>query len=78
VQVHFQQLGCISYDRPTCALCTDGRLSALDPHIIVQKVMTSILAAMQESLLIIESSKTGWKPHESLEETNPQCVRKPY
>jgi hypothetical protein len=44
--------------------------------------MTSILAAMQESLLIIESSKTGWKTHESLKETNPQCVtfehRNPY
>jgi hypothetical protein len=28
--------------------------------------MTSIIAAMQDSLLLLESSKTGWKTHESL------------
>ena len=36
--------------------------------------MTSILAAMQDSLLLIESSKTGWKTHESLKGCHPQSV----
>ena len=37
--------------------------------------MTTILiAAMQDSLLILESSKTGWKTHESLKGTSPQCI----
>ena len=29
---------------------------------------------MQDSLLLIESSKTGWKTHESLKGSHPQCV----
>jgi len=36
--------------------------------------MTSILAAMQDSLLSIESSKTGWKSRESLKGSHPQSV----
>src|SRR5215831_10013788 len=36
--------------------------------------MTSIIAAMQDSLLLIESSKTGWKPHESLKGCHPESV----
>src|SRR6266550_4384589 len=36
--------------------------------------MTIIIAAMQDSLLSIESSKTGWKTHESLRRTHPQCL----
>ena len=36
--------------------------------------MTSIIAAMQDSLLLIESSKTGWKTHESLKGCHPQSV----
>ena len=36
--------------------------------------MTSIIAAMQDSLLLIESSKTGWKSYESLKGSHPQCV----
>jgi hypothetical protein len=36
--------------------------------------MTSIIAAMQDSLLLIESSKSGWKSHESLKGNHPQCV----
>jgi len=36
--------------------------------------MTSILAAMQDSLLLIESSKTGWKSRESLKGSHPQSV----
>jgi hypothetical protein len=36
--------------------------------------MTSIIAAMQDSLLLIESSKTGWKSHESLKGSHPQSV----
>ncbi len=36
--------------------------------------MTIIIAAMQDSLLSIESSKTGWKTHESLRGTHPQCL----
>jgi len=36
--------------------------------------MTSIIAAMQDSLLLIESSKTGWKSHEYLKGSHPQSV----
>ena len=36
--------------------------------------MTSIVAAMQDSLLLIESSKTGWKTHEVLKGSHPQSV----
>jgi hypothetical protein len=36
--------------------------------------MSSIIAAMQDSLLLIESSKTGWKIHESLKGSHPQSV----
>ncbi len=31
-------------------------------------------AAMEDSLLSVESSKTGWKTHESLKGTWPQCI----
>jgi photosynthesis system II assembly factor YCF48-like protein len=37
-------------------------------------LMTIIIAAMQDSLLSIESSKTGWRTYESLKGTNPQCI----
>ena len=36
--------------------------------------MTSIIAAMQDSLLLIESLKTGWKTHEYLKGNHPQSV----
>jgi hypothetical protein len=36
--------------------------------------MTSIIAAMQDSLLLIESSKTDWKTHESLKGCHLQSV----
>jgi hypothetical protein len=36
--------------------------------------MTTLIAAMQDSLLTLESSKTGWKTHESLGGTHPQCI----
>src|SRR5215471_5726189 len=36
--------------------------------------MTSIIAAMQDSLLLIEPSKTGWKTHESLKGCHPESV----
>ena len=37
--------------------------------------MTTLIAAMQDSLLTLESStKTGWKTHESLRGTHPQCI----
>src|SRR5215470_760108 len=36
--------------------------------------MTSIIAAMQDSLLLIESSKTGWKSRESLKGCHPESV----
>jgi photosystem II stability/assembly factor-like uncharacterized protein len=36
--------------------------------------MTTLIAAMQDSLLILESSNTEWKTHESLKGTSPQCV----
>ena len=36
--------------------------------------MTILIAAMQDLLLSFESSKTGWKTHESLKGTHPQSV----
>jgi photosystem II stability/assembly factor-like uncharacterized protein len=36
--------------------------------------MTTLIAAMQNSVLILESSKTGWKAHENLKGTHPQSV----
>ena len=35
---------------------------------------TKLMIAMQDSLLLFESSKTGWKTRESLKGTSPQCV----
>ena len=32
------------------------------------------MISMQDSLLLLESSKTGWKTRESLKGTSPQCV----
>ena len=36
--------------------------------------MTTIIAAMQDSIITLESSKTGWKTQESLKDTSPQCI----
>jgi hypothetical protein len=38
--------------------------------------MTTIIAAMQDSLITLKSSKTGWKKktQESLKGTSPQCI----
>jgi photosystem II stability/assembly factor-like uncharacterized protein len=36
--------------------------------------MTTILAGMQDSLLVLDSSKAGWKVHESLMGTHPQSI----
>src|SRR5947209_6687334 len=36
--------------------------------------MAKLMVAMQDSLLTIESTKNGWKTHESLKGTSPQCV----
>jgi hypothetical protein len=36
--------------------------------------MTTLVAAMQYSVLTLESSKTEWKMHESLKGTSPQCI----
>jgi hypothetical protein len=36
--------------------------------------MTTIMAGMQDSLLILESLKDGWKTHEHLKGTHPQSV----
>jgi photosystem II stability/assembly factor-like uncharacterized protein len=35
---------------------------------------TKLMVAMQNSLLIFESSKSMWKTHESLKGTHPQCI----
>jgi hypothetical protein len=35
---------------------------------------TKIFVAMQDSFLILESSKANWKTHESLKGTHPQCI----
>jgi photosystem II stability/assembly factor-like uncharacterized protein len=36
--------------------------------------MTTIIAAMQDTILTLESSKTGWKTQESLKGSSPQCI----
>ena len=36
--------------------------------------MTTLLAAMQNSVLVLESSKTGWRIHENLRGTHPQGI----
>jgi photosystem II stability/assembly factor-like uncharacterized protein len=36
--------------------------------------MTTLIAAMQNLVLILESSKTGWKTHENLKGTHPQSL----
>jgi hypothetical protein len=36
--------------------------------------MTTIIAAMQDSLLTLESSKTGGKTQGSLKGSSPQCL----
>src|SRR5918999_213086 len=36
--------------------------------------MTTILAGMQDSLLVLDSSMAGWKVHESLMGTHPQSI----
>ena len=36
--------------------------------------MATIIAAMQDSILTLESSKTGWKTQEFLKGTSPQCI----
>src|ERR671932_201229 len=36
---------------------------------------TKLMIAMEDSVIMIESSKTGWKKiHESLKGTHPQCI----
>jgi len=36
--------------------------------------MTLLMVGMQDSVIVFESSKTGWNSHESLKETNPQSI----
>jgi hypothetical protein len=36
--------------------------------------MTTLIAAMQNSVLVLESSKTGWKTLEDLKGTHPQII----
>lgn len=36
--------------------------------------MAKLMVAMQDSLLIVEPSKAGWKTHESLKGTSPPCM----
>lgn len=36
--------------------------------------MTTLIAAMQNSVLVLESSKTGWKIHEKIKGTHPQGI----
>jgi photosystem II stability/assembly factor-like uncharacterized protein len=36
--------------------------------------MTKLIVAMQESILEIESSKSGWKTRENLKGSQPQCI----
>ena len=37
-------------------------------------MMSVLIAAIQDSLLTLESSKDGWKTRESLKGTSPQCI----
>jgi photosystem II stability/assembly factor-like uncharacterized protein len=37
-------------------------------------VMTTILAGLQDSVLVVRSSKAGWKVHESLMGTHPESI----
>jgi hypothetical protein len=37
-------------------------------------VMTTILAGLQDSLLVLRSSEAGWKAHESLIGTHPESI----
>jgi photosystem II stability/assembly factor-like uncharacterized protein len=43
-------------------------------HISILITMTTILAGMQDSLLVLKSSKDGWKVHESLMGTHPESI----
>ena len=36
--------------------------------------MTTLIAGMQNSVLVLESSKTGWKIHENLKGSHPQGI----
>ena len=36
--------------------------------------MTTLIAGMQNSVLVLESSKTGWKIHEDLKGSHPQGI----
>ena len=36
--------------------------------------MTTILASMENSLLVAESTRDGWKIHESLKNCNQICI----
>ena len=36
--------------------------------------MTTILASMQNSLLVLDSTKDGWKVHEHLKQHNPTSL----
>jgi hypothetical protein len=36
--------------------------------------MTTLIAGMQNSVLVLESLKTGWKAHENLKGSHPQCI----
>ena len=42
-----------------------------DIHVLV---MTTIMAGLQDSLLVARSSKAGWKVHESLRGTHPESI----
>ena len=41
---------------------------------MVFPAMTTLIAGLQDSLLTLESSKMGWKIHECLKGTHPQCI----
>ena len=36
--------------------------------------MTTIIAGMQNSVLVLESSKSGWKTYENLKGSHPQSI----
>jgi hypothetical protein len=36
--------------------------------------MATLLAGMQDSVLVLDSSKTRWKTHENLKGTHPQAI----
>jgi photosystem II stability/assembly factor-like uncharacterized protein len=49
-------------------------LNSIVKGIRVKELTTTILASMQTTLLVLNSTKDGWKVYEGLKNVNPSCV----